>query len=227
MKSVVVRTISGTVFVAVMLLCLLTGSRLFGLLIAFMAFGMCYEYLTMPSKAGVKLGTTQHIIYSLSGVLYILCGLAFMIVLAFRGGEFSGLLPLSFFLMIWASDVGAYCVGSTLGQAFHSRKMAPKISPNKTWAGFIGGLVFCIIAAVIMQVTGLLKMPLSICIALGTVIHCTGVLGDLLESAWKRRFGVKDSGNLIPGHGGLLDRFDSSLLAFPAGAILLLLLKLI
>ena len=227
MKSVVVRTISGTVFVAVMLLCLLTGSRLFGLLIAFMAFGMCYEYLTMPSKAGVKLGTTQHIIYSLSGVLYILCGLAFMIVLAFRGGEFSGLLPLSFFLMIWASDVGAYCVGSTLGQAFHSRKMAPKISPNKTWAGFIGGMVFCIIAAVIMQVTGLLKMPLSICIALGTVIHCTGVLGDLLESAWKRRFGVKDSGNLIPGHGGLLDRFDSSLLAFPAGTILLLLLKLI
>ena len=227
MKSVVVRTISGAVFVAVMLLCLLTSSRLFGLLIAFMAFGMCYEYLTMPSKAGVKLGTTQHILYSLSGVLYILCGLAFMIVLAFRGGEFSGLLPLSFFLMIWASDVGAYCVGSTLGQAFHSRKMAPKISPNKTWAGFIGGLVFCIIAAVIMQVTGLLKMPLYICIALGTVIHCTGVLGDLLESAWKRRFGVKDSGNLIPGHGGLLARFDSSLLAFPAGTILLLLLKLI
>ncbi len=227
MKSVVVRTISGAVFVAVMLLCLLTSSRLFGLLIAFMAFGMCYEYLTMPSKAGVKLGTTQHIIYSLSGVLYILCGLAFMIVLAFRAGEFSGLMPLGFFLMIWASDVGAYCVGSTLGQAFHSRKMAPKISPNKTWAGFIGGMVFCIIAAVIMQVTGLLKMPLSICIALGTVIHCTGVLGDLLESAWKRRFGVKDSGNLIPGHGGLLDRFDSSLLAFPAGTILLLLLKLI
>ena len=218
MKSVVVRTISGTVFVAVMLLCLLTGSRLFGLLIAFMAFGMSFEYLTMPSKAGVKLGTTQHIIYSLSGVLYILCGLAFMIVLAFRGGEFSGLLPLSFFLMIWASDVGAYCVGSTLGQAFHSRKMAPKISPNKTWAGFIGGMVFCLAAAAILQATGLLEMSLITSLVLGVVVH---------ESLWKRRFGVKDSGNLIPGHGGLLDRFDSSLLAFPAGAILLLLLKLI
>ncbi len=227
MKSVVVRTISGTVFVAVMLLCLLTSSRLFGLLIAFMAFGMCYEYLTMPSKAGLKLGTTQHIIYSLSGVLYILCGLAFMIVLAFRGGEFSGLLPLSFFLMIWASDVGAYCVGSTLGQAFHSRKMAPKISPNKTWAGFIGGMVFCLAAAALLQATGLLEMSLITSLVLGVVVHCTGVAGDLLESLWKRRFGVKDSGNLIPGHGGLLDRFDSSLLAFPAGAILLLLLKLI
>lgn len=227
MKSVVVRTISGAVFVAVMLLCLLTSSKLFGLLVAFMAFGMSYEYLTMPSKTGVRFSTAQSIVYSFGGVLYILCGLACMNVLSFRGGEYSGLLPLSFFLMIWASDVGAYCIGSTLGKALNSRKLAPKISPNKTWAGFLGGLVFCLAAAAIMQATGLLEMPLITSLVLGVVVHCTGVAGDLLESAWKRHFGVKDSGNLIPGHGGLLDRFDSSLLAFPAGTILLLLLKMI
>lgn len=227
MKSVVVRTISGAVFVAVMLLCLLTSSKLFSLLIAFMAFGMSYEYLTMPSKAGISFSHAQGTVYSLGGVLYILCGLAFMIVLAFRGEEFSGLMPLCFFLMIWASDVGAYCVGSTIGQVLHSRKMAPKISPNKTWAGFFGGMAFCLAAAAILQATGLLEIPMIMSIILGVVVHCTGVMGDLLESAWKRRFGVKDSGNLIPGHGGLLDRFDSSLLAFPAGTLLLFLLKLI
>ena len=110
-----------------MLLCLLTSSKLFSLLIAFMAFGMSYEYLTMPSKAGIRFSPAQGIAYSLGGVLYILCGLAFMIVLAFRGGEFSGLMPLCFFLMIWASDVGAYCVGSTIGQVLHSRKHSPDI----------------------------------------------------------------------------------------------------
>lgn len=219
MKSVVVRTISGAVFVAVMLLCLLTGSKLFALLIAFMAFGMIYEFRVISASKGI--------LYTLCGVLYILCGLSFMVLLAFRGGEFSGIMPLCFFLMIWASDVGAYCIGSTLGQALHSRKMAPAISPNKTWAGFWGGMLFCVAAAVIMQLTGLLSLPLIMSIVLALVVHCTGVLGDLLESAWKRSFGVKDSGNIIPGHGGLLDRFDSSLLAFPAGTLLLLLFKLI
>ena len=227
MKSVVVRTISGTVFVAVMLLCLLANRYLFGLLTVFMAAGMLYEYLRMPFKTGKMLRPWQNGIYTLVVIVYILGGMAVLNVLAFRGGEFSGLLPLCFFLMIWASDVGAYCIGSTLGQVFHSRKMAPTLSPNKTWAGFWGGLAFCLIAAVLLQITGLIKVSLVFSLVMGFVVHCMGVLGDLLESAWKRRFGVKDSGNLIPGHGGLLDRFDSSLAAIPAGTLLLIIFNLI
>lgn len=208
-----------------MLLCLLTNEWLFGALTVFMAAGMLYEYLRMPFKTGKVLSTVHFIIYVLAGIVYIVGSLAVLNSLAFNGGSFSGVLPLCFFLMIWSSDVGAYCIGSTLGQ--NSRKMAPKLSPNKSWAGFWGGLAFCLIAAVILRLTGMLGITWTGAIVLGVVIHCVGVLGDLLESAWKRRFDVKDSGKLIPGHGGLLDRFDSSLAAIPAGTLLLFLFKLI
>ena len=227
MKPFAVRTISGAVFVAVMLTGLLVNARLFGILTTIMAFGMLYEYSTLPRKTGKMVSGWNAVAYHSCGIVYILSAMGLLCFLGFIKGSFSGILPLCFFLLIWSSDVGAYCVGSTLGKRFCSRKMAPTISPNKTWAGFWGGLAFCIAASAIMKACSLLEFPLVHCLAFAVTVNCFGVLGDLLESAWKRFFGVKDSGNLIPGHGGMLDRFDSSLAAIPAGTLYLLAFNLI
>ena len=226
MKPFTVRTISGVVFVAIMLTGLLVSEKVFGLLVTIMEVGMLYEFYTLPKKAGKNVSGWNAAAYYPFGTLYIICGMALLYFLSVKDGEFSGILPLCFFILIWSSDVGAYCVGSTLGQKLHSRKMAPTLSPNKTWIGFWGGLVFCIVSSVILNLCGLLELPLLHCIAFAVVVNCSGVLGDLLESAWKRFFGVKDSGNLIPGHGGMLDRFDSSLAAIPFGTMYLLIFNL-
>ena len=159
--------------------------------------------------------------------LLIICYGLVLLVLGFIHGKFSGILLLCFFIMIWSSDVGAFCTGSLLGQRAGSRKLAPKISPNKSWAGFWGGLVFTAAASLILNRTGLLPLPLVHSLGLAFLVHCAGVCGDLLESKLKRKCGVKDSGNLIPGHGGLLDRFDSSMVAIPVGTLYLMIFNLI
>ena len=204
MNVFVKRTISGAVFVAIMLAGLLINQWLFGILLTLMAVGMFYEYLRLPETS-----STHRVV----GIIYILLGLVALNALAFLSGTWSGIPVLCVFIMIWGTDVGAYCIGSTLGKRFCSRKMAPTISPNKTWAGFWGGLVCCVAAAVIMSITGLLELPLVAAVILAIQVHVCGVFGDLIESMWKRRVGIKDSGAIIPGHGGLLDRFDSTLFA--------------
>jgi phosphatidate cytidylyltransferase len=133
----------------------------------------------------------------------------------------------SFFCIIWASDVGAYCFGMLLGQKIWPAKMCPAISPKKSWAGFIGGLLMAMLAGAILHWTVLWSFPMVHCLAVSAIMHVLGVLGDLFESLWKRATGIKDSGNIIPGHGGLMDRFDSALFAIPAGFIYLLTLGLI
>ena len=157
----------------------------------------------------------------LAGLLYIALPLALSPALVFRTGAFSGLLLLSFFIIIWSSDVGAYCLGMLLGQKVWPAKLCPKISPKKSWAGFVGGLIFACLAGAVLNGTGLLALPMLHCLILSAVMHVFGVFGDLFESLWKRGAGVKDSGSIIPGHGGLLDRFDSALFAIPAACIYL------
>ena len=123
-------------------------------------------------------------------------------------------------LIIWASDIGAYIIG----RAFGGPRLAPKISPGKTWSGAFGGLLAAIatgLAAALFLGNGVLPWR---CIALAALIGVVGQCGDLFESQLKRHFGVKDSGNLIPGHGGLLDRLDAVLTAAPAAALLALML---
>lgn len=164
--------------------------------------------------------------FILAGLLYISIPLALSPALVFRGGDYSGLLMLSFFIIIWSSDVGAYCLGMLLGQKIWPAKMCPKISPKKSWAGFLGGLLFACLAGAILNWTGLLALPMVHCLGLAAVMHVLGVFGDLFESLWKRAAGVKDSGNIIPGHGGLLDRFDSALFAIPAACVYLAILGL-
>lgn len=136
------------------------------------------------------------------------------------GVEFDGKLLLGFFCIIWGSDVGAYLFGITLGQKY-GKKLFPSISPKKSWIGFWGGMVTSVGISVGLHYIELLPFDLLHCMAMAVLLDVTGVYGDLIESQWKRHYDVKDSGNIIPGHGGLLDRFDSALIAIPVGIIYL------
>jgi phosphatidate cytidylyltransferase len=141
-------------------------------------------------------------------------------------GEFNGILLLCFFCIIWGSDVGAYIFGITLGQKY-GKKLFPSISPKKSWIGFWGGLATAIGVAVALHYAGLFCFDLMHCIFMGALLCVAGVYGDLIESQWKRHYNVKDSGNIIPGHGGLLDRFDSALIAIPIGIIYLVVMNVL
>ena len=142
-------------------------------------------------------------------------------------GHFNGKLILSFLAIIWGTDVGGYLFGITLGQKY-GKKLFPSISPKKSWIGFWGGMLMAIGVSLALYhvgiftiATGNTRYDLIHCIVIAIIIDCAGVYGDLIESQWKRHYNVKDSGNIIPGHGGLLDRFDSALIAIPIGIIYL------
>lgn len=141
-------------------------------------------------------------------------------------GEFNGLLLMCFFFIIWGTDVGAYLLGITLGQKY-GKKLCPSISPKKSWIGFWGGMTFAVAISAGLHFLGLLPLNLLHSLVMGIIICISGVYGDLIESQWKRYYEVKDSGNIIPGHGGLLDRFDSALIAIPIGIIYLVAMNLL
>ncbi len=131
-------------------------------------------------------------------------------------------LPLLIFVMLWLNDSGAYIVGSLTGR----HKLCPSISPNKTWEGFIGGVGITLIGTYFLQhylgyFFGMEGYSLGIWMLLAASTCIFGTIGDLIESKLKRKYGFKDSGNWIPGHGGLLDRIDSFLIAFPIAFLLL------
>ena len=123
-------------------------------------------------------------------------------------------------ILIWASDVGAYTFGMLLGR--NGKKLFPSISPKKSWAGFWGGMVMAVAAVLILQATPLLPIPWYLAVPMAVLMHIAGVWGDLFESQWKRVCEVKDSGSIIPGHGGMMDRFDSAIFAMPVGTIYLI-----
>lgn len=201
-----------------------------GLPARFLPLALLPPFIVLFTSVLCKGGPERHedYAYMLASYVYIALPLLLYNVLAFREGEFDGRLILSFFILIWCSDVGAYCAGSALGGKLHSRKLSPHISPNKTWVGFWGGLLFCMAAAFCLHVFGMFRgIGLLHCLVLAAIVHSGGVCGDLFESLWKRHFNVKDSGNMIPGHGGLLDRFDSSLVAIPLATVYLFLTELI
>ena len=136
-------------------------------------------------------------------------------------------LALLVFVLLWINDSGAYIVGSLTGR----HKLSPSISPNKTWEGFIGGCLLTVAGAVLLgnycdDFFGLADLTLLAWIMIGVITCVFGTIGDLLESKIKRFYSVKDSGHWIPGHGGILDRIDSFLIAYPFVAIMLLLILL-
>ena len=180
--------------------------------------------------------------YTMLSQMYIALPFSMIPVVAFSAGSdgqvhFSTLLPLSVFIFLWVSDTGAYCVGSLLGK----HKLFPRVSPGKSWEGSIGGGIFVLIAAAIVghiaYTNGISPFNADALggrlgeffawMGLGIVVCVFGTWGDLVESLFKRTLGVKDSGTILPGHGGMLDRFDSSLLAFPAAVIYIYTLSLL
>lgn len=171
--------------------------------------------------------------YAMMSQIYIALSFAMLNVLVYHSigneGELSNyqvqynpILPLSIFIFTWINDTGAYCTGMLFGK----HRLFERISPKKSWEGSIGGGVFSIIAAIVMA-HYFPFMPISIWIGLALTVVIFGTLGDLTESLLKRTIGIKDSGNILPGHGGMLDRFDSTLMAVPAAVVYLYIISFI
>lgn len=161
--------------------------------------------------------------YAMMSQIYIALSFAMLNVLAYHSTgtspynvQYNPILPLSIFIFTWINDTGAYCTGMLFGK----HRLFERISPKKSWEGSIGGGVFSMIAAVVMA-HFFPFMSLGIWIGLALTVVVFGTLGDLTESLLKRTLGIKDSGNILPGHGGMLDRFDSTLMAVPAAVVYL------
>ena len=171
--------------------------------------------------------------YTMLSQMYIALPLSTINVIAFRQATdgqsyYYYLLPLSTFIFLWTNDTGAYFTGSLFGK----HKLFPRISPAKSWEGSIGGGIFVLIVASVIffiesQGENLSGLNLIEWLGLGLVVVVFGTWGDLVESLLKRTLGIKDSGYILPGHGGILDRLDSSLMAIPASVVYLYTLTLL
>jgi phosphatidate cytidylyltransferase len=171
-----------------------------------------------------KPNTMNNLAFSILPVVYISIPLAMLVYLTgpvITGDHPHWHIAFGFFIILWSDDTFAYLTGMLFGK----HKLFEKISPKKTWEGTIGGLIFGLIAAYILSLF-FKELSLSEWLGAALVITVTGTLGDLSESLLKRKFSVKDSGTLLPGHGGVLDRFDSVLFAAPALFTYLVLLNL-
>ena len=166
--------------------------------------------------------------YAMMSQIYIALSFALLNVLAYHSSatesvsQYNPTLPLSIFIFNWVNDTGAYCTGMLFGK----HRLFERISPKKSWEGSIGGAVFSIIAAIVLA-HFFTFLSTGVWIGLGLTVVVFGTWGDLTESLMKRTLGIKDSGNILPGHGGMLDRFDSTLMAVPAAVVYLYLVGLI
>ncbi|KGI60125.1 phosphatidate cytidylyltransferase [Prevotella sp. DNF00663] len=285
MKNLIVRSITGVLFVVIMVVCFFTP-RAMVFLFALITGLTLWEYTGLVNArknvqvnrfistvagvyfflavAGYRTGIVTNFIvfvpylltiiylfisnmylktkdpindwaYTMLGQMYIALPFSMINILAFESTAADGnaiaydmLLPLSVFIFLWTNDTGAYCSGSLLGK----HKLFPRISPAKSWEGSIGGgILVLIVAAIIGYYANQGDTPHTLGIAgwmgLGLVVVFFGTWGDLVESLFKRTLGIKDSGNILPGHGGMLDRFDSSLMAIPAAVVYLYTLTLL
>lgn len=213
------RTISGVILVILMLFMIDFSEKTYIAIWIIIAFLTLIEFGWLTIKYPKKLGKGASMKATLGAGYILLCfGL---LLLGFGRDEFSRMLVMTIVTLIWANDVGAYLVGVSIGK----HKMCPKISPKKSWEGFAGGLIFAIGGAIVWYYIFWIKIaqpiemlwidqPLFFA-GLGLVTALGAVGGDLIESKFKRKLEIKDSGNMIPGHGGMLDRFDALLLAVP------------
>lgn len=199
---------------------------------AFIPYLLTLIYLFISELYLKQKNPIQDWAYTMLSQLYIALPFSMINVLSFQADPLSGqiayhwLLPMSVFIFLWANDTGAYCAGSLFGR----HKLFPRVSPGKTWEGSIGGAVIVLIIAAVISYFASSDTSLSTLnaqlstlkwLGLGLVVVFFGTWGDLVESLFKRTLGIKDSGNILPGHGGMLDRFDSSLMAIPAAVIYL------
>lgn len=260
MKNLIIRFLSGTVFVAVALVSLLAGKYLYAIFFALVLTGGLSEFYNFMKNSDIRPGKGTGIVTGIvlfgisffvaSGKLQAICYLIFLPFLLFffvaelyrekkypleniaagilgivyvafpislsnfivfsREGSYSPGLMIALLLLIWTYDSGAYLFGVTLGK----HRLFERISPKKSWEGVIGGILVALAASWVISGT-IPEIPLTDWIILTLLIVIASTFGDLSESLLKRQFGLKDSSQLIPGHGGLLDRFDSFLFAVP------------
>ncbi len=190
------------------------AAPLFGILyIIYIVVRLTMQLYTREARA------IDNLAYSLMGQMYIALPIGLMAFTYFHGAG-GGALLLAMFIMIWLNDTGAFCVGSLIGK----HKMFPRVSPKKSWEGLVGGIVFAVCSAFIFKYCfsqSYSELALWQMLLMGAVVGVFATWGDLVESLLKRTLGVKDSGKMIPGHGGILDRIDSLLLVSPALVIYL------
>lgn len=276
MNNFIKRTLTGVLFVAVLVGCILYSPSTFAMLFALITGLAVWEFGTLINNSGQAvinrticglggvyfflsfMGFNEEVFgaegfvpyllifiyllvaelylkrpnpianwaYTMMSQLYVALPFALLNVLYFypvqviREGElattFTPVLPLSVFIFLWASDSGAYLVGSLIGK----HRLFERISPKKSWEGSIGGGVLALVAAWALWYFFPL-MNLWQWMGMAIVVVVFGTWGDLVESLMKRQLGIKDSGNILPGHGGILDRFDSAMLAIPAVVVYL------
>ncbi|TVQ85147.1 MAG: phosphatidate cytidylyltransferase [Micavibrio sp.] len=219
MTSLTKRILSSLVMLPLALAALWLGSWLFLALVVLLTVASVYEWGKMVLSDKKK---AADFVLLTAGYIYILLAMSAFLFLRLKNDD-GFVLTLMVLAMIWATDICAYFTGRAIG----GPKMAPKISPNKTWAGLGGGLVGAAAVAAGFALGGFTPAVFTewtlLCMAaLGAAFAVIGQIGDLLVSALKRKYGIKDTGNLIPGHGGVLDRIDALLLAVPVFAVIVL-----
>lgn len=216
-----INAMAGVVLVAAVWLSAIASPQtsqmfaLYGLLLLYIIISSLYRHSEKPLKDWALCLASQ---------LYIAVPFALLPLLSIVYDASSSTLaynwiyPLALFIFLWVNDTFAYLCGCSL-QKYIPAKLFPRISPKKSWIGSIGGGLFTLLAAIIIWWWQPETMPLLRWLGFALVVIVFGTWGDLVESLIKRQLGIKDSGNILPGHGGMLDRFDSALLVIPASVI--------
>lgn len=272
MKNFIQRAITGIIFVAVLVGCIVCSPLTFGALFCLVSALATWEFCTLvnvqegvsvnrgictlgsvflflcfffngmnPSGTGIFIPYLVILVYlfvselylnkplpihnwafSMLSQLYVGLPFALLNVLGFQTTDndsvvqYLYILPLSIFVFNWMNDTFAYLTGMLFGK----HRLFPRISPKKSWEGSIGGGVFCILTGFALSYFFPI-LTTAQWVGMGIVVVVFGTWGDLTESLMKRFLGIKDSGNILPGHGGLLDRFDSVIMAIPAAVVYL------
>lgn len=219
MKNLLIRSLSGLILVWVMIEAVASENGWYYVLWTVVGVLSLWELFSLAAKHLAKgkgrQGVRTMMVTDIVGGLYILLAITLLMTM-----QQDWIYVIVLLTLVWSNDVGAYLVGSAIGR----HPMARSISPKKSWEGFVGGLLFAITVALVWW--GLYFNPLTtpvdgtilskiVWAGLGVTAAVGAVAGDLVESKFKRWIGVKDSGKIIPGHGGMLDRFDALFFAVP------------
>ncbi len=211
-----IRSATGAVLVSAILAAILGGLWTWSVLL-FVLFCVGWQEGRDALKAAWPNLSTPAIV--LRSTFMVALPVAGLFGIGWNDGSYHPMLPLGWFLLLWTNDTAAYIFGRLFGR----HKLAPSISPGKTWEGWAGGAAATMALAlgVMGHAQAWAGLSSGQWAVLGAVVSVFGPLGDLLESALKRKAGIKDSGAVLPGHGGVLDRFDSHFISAPIAALLL------
>jgi len=210
------RLLTGSGIVVGIVMCILGGGMSWSVLLALLVFQGWRE-----ARAAIALARPQWgaAIGALLALVVVSVPAAGLWGLGWYRGDYTSATLIGWFVLVWANDSFAYLVGRRWGKT----RIAPALSPGKTWEGWLGGLLATVLLGVLVLFPALGPAGPSVMTwgVLAFIVSVLGPVGDLSESALKRQAGLKDSGNILPGHGGVLDRFDSHFLAAPVAAMVL------